>query len=54
MSERPASILVVDDLPANVELMARRLERSGLEVLTASNGPQALELLQRQTVDDAM
>ncbi len=51
MSERPASILVVDDLPANVELMARRLERSGLDVLTASDGPRALELLQRQAVD---
>ena len=51
MSERPASVLVVDDLPANVELMARRLERSGLEVLTAADGPTALEVLQRQAVD---
>jgi CheY-like chemotaxis protein len=51
VSERAASILVVDDLPANVELMARRLERSGLGVLTASDGPQALEVLQKQAVD---
>ncbi len=51
MSERRASVLVVDDLPANVELMARRLERSGLEVHTASNGPEALKLLERRTVD---
>jgi len=51
MSDRPACILVVDDLPANVELMARRLERSGLDVLTASDGPTALDMLQRHAVD---
>lgn len=51
MSERAASLLVVDDLPANVELMARRLERSGFDVLTASEGPQALDLLRTQAVD---
>ena len=51
MTDRPASLLVVDDLPANVELMARRLERSGFDVLTASEGPQALDLLRTQAVD---
>jgi CheY-like chemotaxis protein len=51
MSERPARILVVDDLPANLDLMARRLERSGFEVLTASEGPKALEVLRTQAVD---
>ncbi len=50
-SERPASILVVDDLPANLDLMVRRLERSGFEVFSASEGPQALDLLRRQAVD---
>ena len=44
-------MLVVDDLPANVDLMARRLGRSGLDVLTAFDGPTALEVLQRQAVD---
>jgi CheY-like chemotaxis protein len=51
VSERPASILVVDDLPANLDLMARRLERSGFEVLTASDGARALEVLRTQSVD---
>ncbi len=51
MSERAASVLVVDDLPANLELMVRRLERSGFEVISASDGPQALELLRKQSVD---
>ena len=32
VSEPPATILVVDDLPANRDLMVRRLERSGFQV----------------------
>jgi len=51
MSERAASVLVVDDLPANLELMVRRLERSGFEVISASDGPRALDLLRKRSVD---
>ncbi len=51
MSERRASVLVVDDLPANVELMEKRLKKSGLDVLTASGGPEAFKMLERHTVD---
>jgi CheY-like chemotaxis protein len=47
----PATILVVDDLPANRDLMTRRLERSGFRVLSAASGPEALETLRRQPVD---
>ncbi len=50
MSET-ATILVVDDLPANRDLMARRLERSGFRVLSAASGPEALELVRRGSVD---
>ena len=50
MSET-ATILVVDDLPANRDLMARRLERSGFRVVSAASGPEALELLRRTPVD---
>jgi CheY-like chemotaxis protein len=46
-----ATILVVDDLPANRDLMARRLERSGFQVVSAASGPEALELLRRAPVD---
>jgi CheY-like chemotaxis protein len=46
-----ATILVVDDLPANRDLMARRLERSGFRVVSAASGPEALELLRRSPVD---
>ena len=36
-------ILVVDDQPINVQLLKRKLEKEGMEVLTASNGLDALE-----------
>jgi CheY-like chemotaxis protein len=45
------TILVVDDLPANRDLLARRLERSGFRVLQASSGTEALEVLGRSAVD---
>ena len=51
MSDPAATILVVDDLPANRDLMLRRLQRSGFQVLAASNGPEALELVRRGGVD---
>ena len=50
MSET-GTILVVDDLPANRDLLARRLERSGFRVLQASSGMEALEILRRSAVD---
>ena len=42
-----ATILVVDDLPANRDLLTRRLERSGFRVVSAASGPEALELVRR-------
>ena len=50
MSE-PATILVVDDLLANRDLMVRRLERSGFRVLSAASGPEALEVLKSAPID---
>jgi CheY-like chemotaxis protein len=47
----PPTILVVDDLPANRDLMGRRLERSGFRVLSASSGREALEVLRTSPVD---
>ena len=52
MSETPgATILVVDDLPANLDLMTRRLERSGFRVLSAGSGAEALEAVRQSNVD---
>jgi CheY-like chemotaxis protein len=45
------TILVVDDLPANRDLMGRRLERSGFRVLMAASGQEALDLVRRTAVD---
>ena len=37
--------VTIDDLPANLDLMVRRLERSGFTVFSASEGPEALDML---------
>lgn len=44
-------VLIVDDIPGNLETLSRRLERHGLDVETASNGLQALELLHASAFD---
>jgi CheY-like chemotaxis protein len=46
-----ATILVVDDLPANRDILARRLERSGFRVLQAGSGVEALQLIGRSAID---
>jgi CheY-like chemotaxis protein len=51
LSTQRATILVVDDLPANRDLMSRRLERSGFDVVCASSGQEALEAIERGPVD---
>ncbi|MGE5126726.1 MAG: protein kinase domain-containing protein [Betaproteobacteria bacterium] len=50
MSES-GTILVVDDLPANRDLLARRLERCGFRVLQAGSGMEALDMLEGTSVD---
>jgi class 3 adenylate cyclase/ActR/RegA family two-component response regulator len=39
----PARILVVDDVPDNVDILQMRLESQGYEVVTAGDGVEALE-----------
>lgn len=46
-----ARILVVDDIPANVELMKARLEAEYFEVLTASDGYEALAACEKNSID---
>jgi len=38
-------ILVVDDQPINVQLLKRKLEKEGIEVLTSYSGQEALDLV---------
>ena len=46
-----ARILVVDDIPANIRLLEAKLMAEYFEVLTASDGPAALEAAQAQAPD---
>ena len=50
-TERLGRVLVVDDEPANVEILARRLESLGAETLRASNGESALKIAERELPD---
>ena len=45
------SVLVVDDGPENRELVRVVLEEAGLQIHTAENGQQAVDLCSRQTFD---
>src|ERR1700709_1208084 len=46
-----ARILVVDDVPANVKLLEARLSAEYFDVLTASNGAEALDICTRSECD---
>ena len=47
----PAKILVVDDTPQNVKLLADLLRVKGYAVVTASAGPEALRLVEEERPD---
>ncbi|TAK49203.1 MAG: PleD family two-component system response regulator [Xanthobacteraceae bacterium] len=46
-----ARVLIVDDVPANVRLLEARLSAEYFDVVTASNGAQALEICERADCD---
>jgi two-component system, cell cycle response regulator len=46
-----AKILVVDDIPANVKLLQARLTAEYFEVVTATNGPDALAICEQGGID---
>jgi len=46
MSQRPGTILVVDDHAMNRDMLARRLEKSSHQVKTAGSGKEALEAVE--------
>ena len=49
-----ATILVVDDEPASVDLMCRALEEEGYEILIATGGGEAIDLVKRGPAPDMM
>jgi adenylate cyclase len=50
-AEPATRILVVDDMPANVRLLEAVLEPAGVSVVSASSGPEALELISSDLPD---
>ncbi|MEM7353026.1 MAG: protein kinase [Acidobacteriota bacterium] len=51
MDAAAATVLVVDDNQDNRDLISRRLQRSGYQVLTAENGPEGIEAVRNGGVD---
>lgn len=51
MNLEQSSVLVVDDVEANRDLLSRRLQRQGHSVTIAENGRQAIDLIQGQPFD---
>lgn len=51
MDSEQSSVLVVDDVEANRDLLSRRLQRQGHHVVLAENGKQAIEMVQTQEFD---
>jgi len=47
----PPRIIAVDDVPSNLEILQVRLEAQGYEVVTASNGEEALALIRELEPD---
>jgi len=46
-----ARVLIVDDVPANVKVLEARLTAEYMEVATANNGPDAIEICERGNCD---
>ncbi|WP_439541767.1 PleD family two-component system response regulator [Hyphomicrobium sp.] len=46
-----ARVLIVDDILANIRLLQARLESEYFDVVTATNGPDALAICERERVD---
>lgn len=51
MINQDKTILVVDDIDANRDILAKRLERDGFNVEAASNGEESLDILRNSLID---
>jgi len=51
LSPRPATILVVDDTPVNLQVLVRVLDGSGHRILAATSGKSALDITERVKPD---
>src|SRR5512139_142444 len=51
MNERNPTILIVDDIPANLKILCDVLQPEGYRIFTASNGTDALRIAARSLPD---
>jgi two-component system, cell cycle response regulator DivK len=51
MSDMPSKILIVEDNEMNRDMLSRRLEKRGYQVITAENGELGVQLAIAQTPD---
>lgn len=51
MDNHNKTILVIDDVEENREILLRRLKKDGFNVITARNGQEGLDALDSNTVD---
>lgn len=51
MEKQSGSLLIVDDDPANREMLRRRLEKAGYTVTLAENGLEGIKLLRKSSFD---
>ena len=51
MNNEPLKILMADDEPEALEIMAKKVASQGYQVTTATNGQEAWEKIQKETPD---
>jgi DNA-binding response OmpR family regulator len=51
MDKKKSNILIIDDIPSNIRLMASILEENGYSVSYAQSGPDAIELCKKVNFD---
>ena len=51
MTQTPALILIIDDIPTNLGVMVDLLETEGHRVLVAKNGPEGMRQAESQQPD---
>ena len=52
IKNKNATILVVDDEPINIQVLINQLNLAGYNVITASNGAQAIDILEKKIIPD--
>ena len=45
------TILIIDDIVENIDILERQLEKEGFKILTALEGPKGLHLLKEHDID---